>query len=134
MFLVLLLTSIIIAFYILKKHTKNFSYISWFLLIFWVINIIASVIIFNKFDYEFIGLTWIVLACIIFIIAYDVTYTKFKVNEPEDEILGIDTKVSNVFLLISIGLALIYVNLLIRSFGYNITALFNFNKLIELNN
>ena len=64
MFLVLLLISIIIAVYILKKHTKNLAYILWFLLLYWVINIIAGLLIFNQFDYKFIGLTWIVLACI----------------------------------------------------------------------
>lgn len=135
MFLVLLLLFIILAFYILKKQTKNFSYLLWFTLIYWVINIIISLFIFNDYEWCYLGLIWIILACIMFIVIYEFTYNNIKIKNDEDEKVssGIDLKIANIFLCISFGLALIYVNMLIYSLGFSSFDLFSFEKILEMN-
>lgn len=109
----------------------------WVLLIYWIVNIIISLLAFPNYIWNYYGSIWIMFACIAFSVGY---YQVLNKKSNLENYINIDISISkryiknsNMFIIICLVISILYVMLLMSKYGINLLSLFDINSLIEIN-
>lgn len=136
----IIITLLLFLLLILKKYVfKNFFNPVFIMTFYWSFFIVAAFVSFNNIDWKFLGLLWIIIACVFFGLGFIISYfifNKTKVNSYNNQIGQSIYRVSNIswlFIIVCIILGLTRTFLEIIINGFTLSMVFDINTLIDIN-